>query len=300
MAVLFVSTWKDAGEACVRKAYETYLETRDLLNSCEQGLVEVEINPSYRAVGFGSLPNADGEQELDAGMMDGRTLNAGSVCAVRGIVPVISLARKVMENTPHIMLAGDQAKRFAENFDFQPMCLHSEYSLREYEKWRREKREPEVAHLVSDTVTIVGWESGNFTDGFSGGDKAHLVAACSTSGLAWKMPGRVGDSPIVGAGFYADDEAGAAGATGYGEDIWRFMLSYQAVENMRKGMNAKEACEDAIRRMVQRKQETKEKCNVVIGVTRLGDWGAAASKDGFVAWVCRDGEIQSYTVSGLR
>lgn len=299
MSVLFISTWRDAGEPCVRKAYQTYLETRDLLTSCERGLVEVEMNPSFRAVGFGSLPNADGEQELDAGIMEGRNLNAGAVCAVRGIVPVISLARKVMENTPHIMLAGEQAKRFAERLHFQPMCLHSEYSLQEYEKWKREKRAAEVAHLVSDTVTIVGWESGNFTDGVSGGDKAHMVSACSTSGLAWKMPGRVGDSPIVGAGFYADDEAGAAGATGIGEDIWRFMLSYRAVENMRIGMSAKEACEDAIRRMILRKPETKEKCNVVFGVTRSGDWGAAASKDGFVAWVCRDGEIQSHSISGL-
>jgi N4-(beta-N-acetylglucosaminyl)-L-asparaginase len=284
----FVSTWQDAGEPCVRKAWETYQGNSDLLDACEAGLIEVELDPRFKAVGFGGLPNADGDQELDAGLMDGRTLDAGAVCAVRGIVPVISLARKVMEETPHVMLAGDQAVRFAEAHGFERRCLQSQTSLQEYEKWRANRTDADVAHLVHDTVTIVGRD-----------DSGHCAAACSTSGLAWKLPGRVGDSPIVGAGYYADDEAGAAGATGVGEDIWRFLLSYHAVEAMRLGSTAQEACERAVRRMVTRRPQTREKCSVVFAVSKHGDWGAAASTSGFTAWTCIDGQVQSHVIPGL-
>ena len=289
MPTVFVSTWQDAGEPCVRKAWESYKKDRDLLTACEQGLVEVELDPRFRAIGFGGMPNADGEQELDAGLMDGRIMQAGAVCALRGIVPAISVARKVMEETQHVMLSGDQAQRFAESHGFERRSLHSPESLAEYEKWRAHKTGTEVAHLVHDTVTIVGRE-----------DPGHVVAACSTSGLAWKLPGRVGDSPIIGAGFYADDEAGAAGATGVGEDIWRFMLSFRAVENMRTGMNAQQACDSAIGAMVRRKPETREKTSVVFAVSKSGDWGAAASKEGFTAWICTDGDISSQNINGAK
>lgn len=285
MSVVFVSTWQDAGEPCVRKAWETWQKSHDLLEACESGLVEVELDPRFRAVGFGSLPNREGDQELDAGLMDGRTLAIGSVCSVRGIVPVISVARRVMERTSHVMLAGDQAKRFAEREGFNVRCLHSGESLAAFEEWLTNKRDAEVAHLVHDTVTIVGCD-----------DTGHCVSACSTSGLAWKLPGRVGDSPIAGAGFYANDECGAAGATGVGEDIWRFMLSYQVVETMRDGVSALESCQSAIRRMVSRKPETQEKTSAVIAVSRDGDWGAAATKVGFTAWVCEDGVITSHRI----
>ncbi|MER3462043.1 MAG: hypothetical protein C4342_03290, partial [Armatimonadota bacterium] len=216
----------------------------------------------------------------------GATLEAGAVCALRGIAPAISVARKVMEETPHVMLAGDQARRFAISKGFEPRSLHSENSLRKYEEWRKTRQAADVAHLVHDTVTICGWEG-----------PSHVVAACSTSGLAWKLPGRVGDSPIVGAGYYADDEAGAAGATGVGEDIWRFLLSFRAVEGMRAGLHPKEACEEAVREMVRRRPSTREKCSAVFAVSNRGEWGAAASAGGFVAWVCRDGEVASHTIA---
>jgi len=287
MSTVFVSTWPDAGGPCVRRAHESYLESKDLLRACEEGLIEVEMDPAFQAIGFGGLPNADGEQELDAGLMDGRTLAAGAVCSVRNIVPVISVARHVMQETSHLMLAGEQARQFAISKGFEPRSLHSQHSLEMYDRWRQNKHGAEVAHLVHDTVTIVGREA-----------PGHVVAACSTSGLAWKLPGRVGDSPIVGGGFYADDEAGAAGATGVGEDIWRFMLSFRVVELMRTGISAQEACDRAIEIMVKRKPETREQVSAVFGVSKAGDWGAAASKDGFVAWTSIDGTIESHKIQG--
>ncbi len=287
MPTVFVSTWPDTGLPCVRRASESYSENQDLLRACEDGLIEVEMDPRFQAIGYGGLPNSDGEQELDAGIMDGRNLEAGAVCSVRNIVPVISVARHVMQDTTHVMLAGDQAMRFALSKGFKPRSLHSRNSLEKYENWRKDKHEAEVAHLVHDTVTIVGRE-----------DPGHVVAACSTSGLAWKLPGRVGDSPIVGGGFYADDEAGAAGATGVGEDIWRFMLSFRAVEFMRAGMTAQEACDRAVAMMVSRKPKTREHVSAVFAVSKAGDWGAAASKDGFVAWTSVDGKYESYEIRG--
>jgi len=287
MPTVFVSTWPDTGLPCVRRAHESYSENQDLLRACEDGLIEVEMDPQFQAIGYGGLPNADGEQELDAGMMDGRTLEAGAVCSVRNIVPVISVARQVMQDTTHVMLAGDQALRFALSKGFKARSLQSQNSLEKYEHWRLDKHEAEIAHMVHDTVTIVGRE-----------DPGHVVAACSTSGLAWKLPGRVGDSPIVGAGYYADDEAGAAGATGVGEDIWRFMLSFRVVEFMRAGMTAQAACDNAIGIMVSRKPETREQVSAVFGVSRGGDWGAAASKNGFVAWTSIDGKLESHEILG--
>lgn len=287
MPNVFVSTWPDTGEPCVRRAYESYTESGDLLKACEDGLIEVEMDPRFQAIGYGGLPNADGEQELDAGLMDGRTLEAGAVCSVRNIVPVISVARHVMQDTPHLMLAGDQAQRFALSKGFKARSLQTQNSLHKYEHWCENKHEAEVAHMVHDTVTIVGRE-----------DPGHVVAACSTSGLAWKLPGRVGDSPIVGGGYYADDEAGAAGATGVGEDIWRFMLSFRVVEFMRAGMTAQEACDRAVTIMVERKPKTREQVSAVFGVSKAGDWGAAASKKGFVAWTSIDGVIESHQILG--
>lgn len=258
-------------------------ERHNLLDSLEAGLAAAELDPSLLAIGLGSLPNADGELELDAAIMDGTTLECGAVCGVRGIVPVISVARRVMEETPHVMLVGDQARRFAISKGFRPKNLLTAECIDQYNKWMASDLPEDTKYRHSvldlhDTVTVLG----NF--------EGRCAAASSTSGWAYKLPGRVGDSPIVGAGIYADDEVGCAGATGLGEELWKAAASFRTVEFMRQGCSAKEACQRTVEQMLRRQPRTAEKVCVVIAMSKDGEHGAALTFGQFDLWVSRDGE----------
>jgi isoaspartyl peptidase/L-asparaginase-like protein (Ntn-hydrolase superfamily) len=282
-----LATWAEPGKVAIDAAWAARLEGADLLSTLEKGLAAAELDPSLIAIGLGSLPNADGELELDAAIMDGKDLSAGAVCGVRGIVPVISVARRVKEETPHVMLAGDQARRFAIERGFRPTNLMTSECIAKYEDWLRNPDAYAKTYLHAvpqahgDTVTMLGLES----DG-------RCAAASSTSGWAFKMPGRVGDSPIVGAGIYADDEAGCAGATGLGEELWKAAASFRTVEGMRQGMSAQEACEATIRQMLRRQPASRENMCVVIALRKDGDFGAACTKEEFPLWVCQGGETR--------
>ncbi|MBS1716616.1 MAG: N(4)-(beta-N-acetylglucosaminyl)-L-asparaginase [Armatimonadetes bacterium] len=279
-----LSTWEAPGEVAIREAIARYKAGHDLMTVIEEGLSAAELDPSLVAIGLGSLPNSDGEVELDAAIMDGRDLRAGAVCAVRGICPAIKIARKVMQKTKHVMLAGEQARRFAIEQGFQPQNLMTAENIRRYNEWRSrpEEAEKRYVHAVEehhgDTVTMLGLQDG------------HFVAGSATSGLAWKKPGRVGDSPIIGAGIYADDEVGAAGATGYGEELWKGMASFRAVEGMRRGLTPQEACEETMRQIVRRQPASLDMMCVVLALGKDGSFGAACTNDVFPLWVWRDGE----------
>src|SRR5579862_9702347 len=132
----FLATWREPGEAAVKTAWRARQEGGDLLTCLEKGLAECELDPTFLAIGLGALPNSDGEVELDASMMDGADLSAGAVCSVRGIVPVISVARRVMEKTPHVMIAGEQARRFALSQGFRPQNLMTAENVRRYDEWK--------------------------------------------------------------------------------------------------------------------------------------------------------------------
>lgn len=283
-----LATWEKPGEKALRIAMESLADGKRMERCLEDGLAAAEDDPDFVAIGRGSLPNSEGVIELDASIMEGRDLNCGAVCAVRDIFPVIKVARLVMENTPHNMLAGDQAKRFAIQCGIQPQDLSTKKSKEHYESYLHS---PEAAkayiHTLPDnppdTVTMLGLS----------GD--HFVAASSTSGLGYKLPGRVGDSPIIGAGIYADDQAGAAGATGWGEDLWKACVSVRVVDAMRGGLSAQEACTRVIKDMVERRPETAERPSVVLAVDRDGNHGAACVGKQFQLWVFDGNEARMET-----
>lgn len=294
----FLATWEQPGKVAVDAAWAARVSGMDLRTCLEKGLTACEEDTSLLAIGRGSLPNSEGELELDASMMDGKDLSAGAVCALRGISPAISVARMVMERTPHVMLAGDQAQKFALRQGMSIQNLMSQESLRLYQDWKKGQFDNRYIHTTadsetglhetSDTVTMIGLES-----------PSHLVAASSTSGLSWKLPGRVGDSPIIGAGIYADDEVGAAGATGWGEELWKACASFRAVEHIRNGRSPQEACELVIRQMIRRQQKSTEIPCVVFAMDREGNYGAATTKDVFHLWICREGEMTAKAYEGL-
>lgn len=297
MRTLILSTWRRPGEVAIRAGWEARHGGADLLTTLEKGLSAAEFDESLIAIGRGSVPNSDGIIELDASIMDGRDLSSGAVAGVRDICPVISVARKVKEETPHAMLVGTVARDFAVGHGFEPCDLSTEDSRRRFEHWKKtgQTRIPDsgvaeeggrvYVHTtddkMGDTVTMLGWEEGG-----------HVCAASSTSGLPFKLPGRVGDSPIVGAGIYADDEVGCAGATGNGEALWRDVASFRVVEAMRHGSTAQEACEMAIRHLARRQPDQVHIPAVVLAIHRDGDFGAAAMAGEFQLWICRDGEFE--------
>jgi N4-(beta-N-acetylglucosaminyl)-L-asparaginase len=238
-----IATWA-FGETAVKAAAPLLAAGKPALDAVIAGAQAVEDDPKVDSVGYGGIANSIGTVALDACVMDGKTLDCGGVCAVENVRHVAALARRVMEKTPHVLLAGEGAKLFALEQNFPLEMLSTPESV---EKWQKRKPHParpepprkEPSQLPGhDTVNVLALDQ-----------KGNLAGACSTSGLAHKLPGRVGDSPLIGAGLYVDNTAGAAGATGVGEDIIRAGGVLIVVEAMRVGKGAQEACELAARRV---------------------------------------------------
>jgi isoaspartyl peptidase/L-asparaginase-like protein (Ntn-hydrolase superfamily) len=284
-----LSTWERPGEKSLRVAVESLQNGRQLVRALEDGLTAAEDDPEFVAIGRGSLPNCEGVIELDASIMDGRDLECGAVCAMRDILPAIMVARLVMEETPHNMIAGDQARRFAIEHGIEPQDLMTEQAEEHYRTYldspeRARAYVHTMADTPPDTVTMLGMEAG-----------PHFVAASSTSGLGYKLPGRVGDSPIIGAGIYADDEAGCAGATGWGEDLWKACVSVRVVDQMRAGKSAQQACNDVISDMVRRRPDTRDRHSVVLAIDREGRHGVGVVGKKFDLWVYEQGTVRMET-----
>lgn len=245
-----IATWP-FGKLAAETALKALAKGDAALDSALAGAQAVEDDYSIRtSVGFGSLPDRVGRLTLDACVMDGKTLACGAVGCVEHIKHPAALARRVMEKTPHVFLVGEAAKWFALQQGFP---LEFPYTAEAIKEWLdkhpdRKKKAPEpvrhdnpsdinVDEQNHDTVTVLARDK-----------KGNLGGVCTTSGLAYKLPGRVGDSPIIGAGLYVDDLAGAAGATGVGEEIIRIGGSLFIVEQMRSGKSPQEACELACKR----------------------------------------------------
>ena len=210
------------------------------LDMIEAGARVVEADATGQSVGLGGLPDRDGHVTLDACIMD-HTQNAGSVCFVQNVAHPLSLARQVMEDTPHVMLAGAGAEQYARELNMPSTPLLTEDSKKAWEKWQVESNYAPVINIENhDTIGLLALD-----------DQGRLAGGCTTSGVAFKMHGRVGDSPIIGAGLYVDGAAGGATATGLGEAVMKTVGSFLVVELMRQGALAQEACEEAVHRIMK-------------------------------------------------
>ena len=234
-------------------AVEAVHAGRSALDAVETGIRAVELDPSIRSVGFGGAPNMLGEMELDASIMCGATLRTGAVAALKGFLHPITVARRVMERTPHVMLAGDGAARFAGAIGEQAGDLLSEEARDDYERWLADhlppdvkSRWPDVAlHELIPPMARTGKPAGT-TCFLARGNDGHWAGGVSTSGWAYKHPGRLGDSPIIGAGLYVDDRYGAAACTNTGEMTVRSGTARAVVAYLKHGASVSEACAEAI------------------------------------------------------
>ncbi|MFP6720138.1 MAG: N(4)-(beta-N-acetylglucosaminyl)-L-asparaginase [Candidatus Poribacteria bacterium] len=265
---LFVSTWA-FGKATNNAALGNYQRDKSLLDAVEAGIQVTEADVSNASVGIGGIPNADGIVQLDACIMNGPDHQVGSVAAIEGIAHPISVARRVMEKTPHVMLAGDGAQKFALDQGFQRTNLLTQARQEEWKNWQK-KREKEAHSDAHDTITLLALDKN--------GD---IAGGCSTSGWGYKLPGRVGDSPIIGGGLYVDNQVGAAGCTGKGENCMRYCSSFMVVEFMRSGLDPQSACIAAIKRIASTDPLGLNLEIYFIALDKRGNYGAAGAGKGF-------------------
>jgi N4-(beta-N-acetylglucosaminyl)-L-asparaginase len=261
--IIITSHTNDTGRNAMEQAWGVLSGGGSALDAVERGANVIEVDPNDTSVGYGGLPNALGIVELDASVMDGRTYSAGSVASLRNIKTPSSVARLVMERTDHIMLVAEGALQFARDFGFQEEDLMTERSRAAWLRWR-ENLAPNDDYGPPDHLRgrqgmerpLGGPGDDDFTYGTvnvlavdANGDVAGIT---TTSGLSWKVPGRIGDSPIIGAGLYVDNMVGAAGVTGRGEDVIKSCASFFIVMRMRDGRTPQQACEDAADMIVSR------------------------------------------------
>jgi N4-(beta-N-acetylglucosaminyl)-L-asparaginase len=282
MSPVVVSTWNH-GLSANAKALEILGAGGDALDAAEAGVMVTELDSLEHSVGLSGFPDRDGIVTLDAAIMD-HTGRAGSVAFVRGVTHPISLARMVMERTPHVMLVGEGAEQFAraQGVECAPETpLHPEMRVA-WQAWLREKKYAPQINRENKSSKATGGEDDHDTIGMLALDaQGRLAASCTTSGMSYKMHGRVGDSPIIGAGLFVDGEFGAAVCTGVGEIAMRTVASFLVVEKMRGGATAQQACEETIARMIKIIGEPKQVQVGLLALSRDGAVGAFAIQRGF-------------------
>jgi isoaspartyl peptidase/L-asparaginase-like protein (Ntn-hydrolase superfamily) len=264
---IVIATW-DYGKDLCAGAQKVFARGGDLLDALEKGVNIVEDDPNVRSVGYNGWPNEEGVTQLDASIMDGRTHRAGAVGALENIKNPISVARRVMEKTEHVMLVGAGALAFAKKLGFKEQELLSPGVRKEWEASR--KQNPETFWKDKerhDTVCAIGMDA-----------KGDIASVVSTSGLGNKLPGRLGDSPIIGAGNYCDNDVGGACATGIGELAIRNAASFAIVERMRAGVDPTKACQEILQRVLAKSPGIKDdpKAQLAfIALDKNGNVGAA-------------------------
>lgn len=279
LPVVLCSRSEKWGKKVLTPAWEILSQNGNVLDAVEKGANVVELDPEDMSVGYGGLPNEEGVVQLDASVMYGPTHNCGSVACLERIKTPCSVARLVMERTDHMLLVGEGALRFAKAHGFKEEELLTEKSRIWWLKWKENLSDQDDwfppangqyetdEERISGTINVLGIDR----DG-------NVAGITTTSGLAWKIPGRVGDSPIIGAGLYVDNEVGAAGATGRGEEVIRTCGSFYVVEKMRAGMSPQKACEAICQRIIDINGGS-DKVNFTdkfVAVNKDGEIGCAA------------------------
>ena len=256
------------------------------MDAAEAGARHAESDPENSSVGFGGLPDEKGNVTLDACVMDS-TGNAGSVAFLQNIKHPVSVARKIMEETKHVMLVGEGARQFAVSNGFEEINLLTEQSEKDWKKWLKERKEM-TPHETHDTLSVLVQDK-----------MGDLAGACTTSGWAYKMHGRVGDSPIIGAGLFVDNEIGCAAATGLGEEVIKTTGSFLVVELMRQGYDPTKACEEALNRVIKAHNGNPDFQIGYIALRKDGEIGSACLKWSFEYALARGGENKLHKIKGL-
>ncbi len=271
-APIVLSTWIHGLEAN-RAAWEILSKGGKALDAVEAGVRVTESDLTNRSVGVGGRPDRDGHVTLDACIMDEQS-RCGSVAFLEGIAHPISVARAVMEKTQHVMLVGEGARKFAIEQGFETAKTPLPEVKKEWKKWREENKDlfvkPRINHENHDTIGLIAMDKN--------GD---LSGACTTSGWAYKLHGRVGDSPIIGAGLFVDNEVGAATATGLGEAIIRIAGSHTVVELMRHGYSPQKACEEAVKRILAKHKDLTNLQCCFLAIDKEGNIGSHSVYAGF-------------------
>ena len=267
-----ISTWNH-GLAANAEAWKVIEANGNSLDAVEKGVMVTEADLTNRSVGIGGRPDRDGHVTLDACIMDHKS-RCGAVGCIEGIAHPISVARQVMDSTPHVMLVGEGAREFALDYGHAKIKTPIKEVKKEWKEWKKENKEvfkkPEINSENHDTIGMLALDA-----------HGNLSGACTTSGWAYKLHGRVGDSPIIGAGLFVDNEIGAACATGLGEAVIRIAGSHTVVELMRQGFSPQQACEMAVDRIIKKHEDLTGLQVGFLALDKFGNHGAYSVYEGF-------------------
>ncbi len=266
---IVISTWRHGLEAN-KAAWEVLKTEGEALDAVEKGVRVIEADPDNLSVGLGGRPDREGIVTLDACIMD-HNYRCGSVAFLTDIVHPVTVARYVMERTPHVMLAGEGALQFALEQGMKRTNLLTEKAKKQWQQWLEKSQYQPIINIENhDTIGMLALDA-----------RGNLSGSCTTSGMAYKLHGRVGDSPIIGAGLFVDNEVGAACATGVGEEVIRIAGSAIVVEMMRLGKTPETACKIAVERILSRNKNAQNIQVGFIALNKAGQHGGYSIHKGF-------------------